>query len=90
MKKNYNRWIYIGFITLGLYNLLLKNNFGDATIYLGIALAFDPFDINQPWKERPKWQQTVLLLQLCLVFITLPLSIWPDLTIGFMEGFRGK
>ena len=90
MKKNYNRWIYIGFLTLGLYNLFLKHNFGDATIYLGIALAFDPFDINQPWKERPKWQQTVLLVQLCLVFITLPLSIWPDLTTGFMEGFRGK
>jgi len=90
MKKNYNRWIYIAFLIVGLYNLLLKHNFGDATIYLGIGLAFDPFDTTQIWKDRPKWQQAVLMVQLCLVFISLPLSIWPDLSLGFMEGFRGK
>lgn len=90
MKKNYNRWLYILFVTWGLYNLLVKHNYGDAIIFLGLSLAFDPFDVSKPWKERPKWQRTILVVQVCLVFIALPLSIWPDLSTGFAEGFKGK
>jgi hypothetical protein len=31
---------------------------------LGIGLAFDPFDINQPWNERPMWQKAWLIIHL--------------------------
>jgi len=38
-----------------------------ATASLGIALAFDPFNIEQKWNERPKWQKAVLIIHLALV-----------------------
>jgi hypothetical protein len=38
--------------------------FGEAAMMLGIALAFDPFDTNQPWNERPMWQKAWLILHL--------------------------
>ena len=36
-------------------------------MFFGIALAFDPFDQAQPWKERPVWQKVWLLVHLALV-----------------------
>jgi len=33
----------------------------------GIALAFDPFDQEQKWNDRPTWQKTVLIVHLALV-----------------------
>jgi hypothetical protein len=33
----------------------------------GIALAFDPFDQEQKWNDRPTWQKTVLIVHLGLV-----------------------
>ena len=38
-----------------------------ATASLGIALAFDPFNTEQKWNERPKWQKAVLIIHLALV-----------------------
>lgn len=38
-----------------------------ATASLGIALAFDPFNTEQKWNDRPKWQKAVLLIHLALV-----------------------
>jgi len=34
---------------------------------MGIALAFDPFDQEQAWKERPNWQKAVLIIHLAVV-----------------------
>jgi len=34
---------------------------------LGIGLAFDPFDTEQKWNERPTWQKVVLFAHLALV-----------------------
>ena len=36
-------------------------------MFFGIALAFDPFDQAQSWKERPVWQKVWLLVHLALV-----------------------
>lgn len=34
---------------------------------LGIALAFDPFDTEQKWNDRPTWQKAVLIIHLAFV-----------------------
>jgi len=59
--------LYIGFVIFGIYLLLFKKQFSEAVIYLGVALAFDPFNQNQTWKQRPVWQRAVLILHLALV-----------------------
>jgi hypothetical protein len=33
----------------------------------GIGLAFDPFDQEQKWNDRPTWQKAVLIIHLGLV-----------------------
>ena len=38
-----------------------------AAASLGIALAFDPFDTDQKWDDRPTWQKVVLYIHLALV-----------------------
>jgi hypothetical protein len=31
---------------------------------MGIGLAFDPFDTEQKWTDRPTWQKSVLIIHL--------------------------
>lgn len=38
-----------------------------ATASLGIALAFDPFNQQQKWNDRPTWQKAVLFVHLAFV-----------------------
>ncbi len=64
----YNRYLYVGFILLGVYFLVTQKNTADSLSFFGIALAFDPFDPKQPWGQRPVWQRLVLILHLFLVF----------------------
>jgi len=59
--------IYIGFILVGCVYLFQKS-IGQALIYLGLALAFDPFKQEENWNERPGWQKLVLLTHLSIVF----------------------
>ena len=49
---------------MGLYELWVKKSALEAATQLGIALIFDPFDQNQPWKERPQWQKAILIIHL--------------------------
>ena len=67
MKWNVNKWLYGGFVLFGLYMILFRRQFSDAATYFGIALAFDPFDQAQPWKERPLWQKAWLIVHLAIV-----------------------
>jgi hypothetical protein len=41
MKTSFNKFIYIGFILFGIYELVYKHSAGDAATYMGIALAFN-------------------------------------------------
>lgn len=67
MKKfGINKFLYIGFILLGCVQLYQKS-IGEALIYLGIALAFDPFNPEQVWAERPGWQKLALVAHLSIV-----------------------
>jgi hypothetical protein len=46
-----------------------------AAASFGIGLAFDPFDIEQKWNERPTWQKAVLIINLALVAAMFGLGI---------------
>lgn len=76
MKWNVNKWLYAGFLLFGIYLILFRSQFSDAAIYFGIALAFDPFDQAQPWKERPVWQKAWLIVHLAIVAALFGYDVW--------------
>ncbi|MEK0412686.1 MAG: hypothetical protein RL070_174 [Bacteroidota bacterium] len=67
MKTNFNKFLYIGFLLLGgIY--LLQKDISQTLILFGIALAFDPFNPEQKWNDRPNLQKMVLITHLSIVF----------------------
>jgi hypothetical protein len=91
MKTSFNKYLYIGFVLFGLYELCIKHSALEAATRLGIALAFDPFDVNQPWKERPQWQKAVLILDLALIAGLLGYEVgYRDFLKGIQDGWNGK
>ncbi len=66
MKTKFNTIIYLLFVSYGLYSLVSKN-LENSLIFLGLALAFDPFDTTQAFNQRPTWQKLVLIVQLSIV-----------------------
>lgn len=66
----FNRWAYALFIILGIYQYV---NYGlsDALPSFGIALAFDPFNPQQKWHDRPFWQKAWLTTHALLVLAAL-------------------
>jgi hypothetical protein len=67
MKTPINKFLYIGFLLLGLFQALFSKDYMQAGTSLGIALAFDPFNTDQKWNDRPTWQKAVLIIHLGLV-----------------------
>jgi ABC-type branched-subunit amino acid transport system permease subunit len=67
MKTPFNKFIYIGFLLLGAYQSLFANDYMQAASSFGIGLAFDPFNTDQKWNDRPTWQKAVLIIHLGLV-----------------------
>jgi hypothetical protein len=93
MKTSFNKYLYIGFILFGLYELVIKHAPGEAATFMGIALAFDPFDQNQPWKQRPTWQKAILIIHLAVVaglFGYMIGNSTSDFRRGLTEGWQGK
>jgi hypothetical protein len=66
MKTPFNKFIYIGFLLLGAFQALFTKDYMQAASSFGIGLAFDPFNTDQKWNDRPTWQKAVLLLHLAL------------------------
>jgi hypothetical protein len=64
MNAPFNKFLYIGFLLLGLYQAIISKDYMQAAASLGIGLAFDP---AQKWNERPTWQKAVLIIHLALV-----------------------
>ncbi|MEN9326648.1 MAG: hypothetical protein RI943_1069 [Bacteroidota bacterium] len=64
MKTPFNKFIYLGFLILGSYQAIFNNDYVQAASSFGIGLAFDPFDPEQKWNDRPQWQKAVLLIHL--------------------------
>ena len=67
MKTPFNKFLYLGFLLLGLFQAFFSKDYMQATASLGIALAFDPFNQEQKWNDRPTWQKTFLIIHLALV-----------------------
>ena len=67
MKTSFNKFLYIGFLALGVYQALIPKDYMQSAASMGIGLAFDPFNTEQKWNDRPVWQKAVLLVNLGLV-----------------------
>jgi len=67
MKTPFNKFLYIRFLALGIYQAIFPKDYLQAAASLGIGLAFDPFDSEQKWNDRPTWQKLVLVIHLVLV-----------------------
>jgi len=91
MKTSFNKYLYIGFVLFGLYELFIKRSAWEAATHLGIALIFDPFDANQPWKDRPQWQKAILILHLALIAGLLGYEVGHNEFLkGMEDGWNGK
>jgi len=77
--KPLSRYLYAGFVLLALYYLIILRDFSNVGNSLGIALAFDPFNPDQPWKERPLWQRVWLIIHLMCIVLAYAMSF------GFVE-----
>jgi mannose/fructose/N-acetylgalactosamine-specific phosphotransferase system component IIC len=75
MKTSYLKFLYIGFLLLGLFQAFFSKDYMQAAASFGIALAFDPFDTEQKWNDRPTWQKAVLIIHLALVAAMFGLGI---------------
>ncbi len=71
-----NRFLYVAFVLLGIYNLVLRGDPADAMSNLGIALIFDPFDQKVSWGNRPTYQRAWLIVHVILVFVLLGVALW--------------
>ena len=67
MHTQFNKFLYLGFLLLGIFQAFLSKDYMQATASLGIALAFDPFNQEQKWNDRPTWQKMVLFVHLAFV-----------------------
>ena len=75
MKTPFNKFLYVGFLVLGIYQALYSKDYMQAAASLGIGLAFDPFNPEQKWNDRPSWQRAVLIIHLALVAAMFGLGI---------------
>ena len=66
MKTAFNKYLYIGFVILGIYQAIANKDYIQAASSLGIGMAFDPFNPEQKWNDRPIWQKAVLIIHLGL------------------------
>lgn len=68
MKTQFNKFLYVSFLLLGLFQVFFTKDTMQAAASLGIALAFDPFNTEQKWNDRPTWQKMTLITHLSVVF----------------------
>lgn len=94
MNQNFRRFLYGAFVVLGFYYLVRQQG-GEALANWGIALAFDPFDDQQPWKERPMWQRAWLMVHLVALLVVVGMWLaWTDgpndAARGFLDGWNNS
>jgi hypothetical protein len=76
MHTPFNKVLYIGFLLLGIYQALVAKDYMQAAASMGIALAFDPFNPEQKWNDRPLWQKAVLIIHLLVVASVFVGGMW--------------
>jgi len=75
MNKSFSKILYLGFVLLGIYQSLLLKDYIQAAASMGIGLAFDPFNPEQKWNDRPLWQRLTLIIHLGIVAALFVLGI---------------
>lgn len=75
MKTSFNTFLYLGFLFIGIYQVFFSTDYLQTASSLGIALAFDPFNLEQKWKERPFWQKAVIIIHIAFVAVMFGLGI---------------
>ena len=78
MKAPINKFLYVGFLLLGIYQSIFTKDYMQAASSFGISMAFDPFDTDQKWNHRPFWQKAVLVIHLALVAAMFGLGVGLD------------
>ncbi|MDX2003462.1 MAG: hypothetical protein SFW35_13590 [Chitinophagales bacterium] len=63
---NFNKPGYAIFVLAGLVFMIASRDFNNGALFFSLALVFDPFDPNVPWKERPLYQKVWLIVHLLL------------------------
>jgi hypothetical protein len=62
----FNRILYGISVSVSLISLLWHFDWMMASAYLGLALAFDPFDSKIKWNSRPLYQRAWLFIHATL------------------------
>lgn len=75
MNKSFNKILFLGFLILGINQSLFLKDYIQAAASMGIGLAFDPFNPEQNWNDRPQWQRLILIIHLAIVAAFLSFGI---------------
>jgi hypothetical protein len=76
ISNSFNRIAYVSFVGLSLYFFLFSDDFMTGVSNLGIALVFDPFDQQTPWKQRPLYQRAWLMVHVSIVLTLFAVGIF--------------
>lgn len=76
MKSPINKYLYVGFLLLGIYQAFFSKDYMQSAASLGIGMAFDPFNVEQKWNDRPTWQKAVLIIHLVFVAAMFGFGFW--------------
>jgi hypothetical protein len=69
-----NKYFYAGFGIAGAIFIFLKD-YRSAIIFMGISLAFDPFNQSVPFQKRPVWQRVWQIAHLIITLTLLYFSL---------------
>ncbi len=62
----FNRVLYGCFVLIAIYYAAFNKDFIEAASSLGIGLIFDPFNTEESWTDRPRWQKVWLIVHLAV------------------------
>lgn len=77
MNPKINRFLYAGFVVMSIVAMIFGNWMMGFSNF-GLALFFDPFDVKQPWNERPRWQRIWFLSHVAVMFAILSYGFVTD------------
>ncbi|MFN7831650.1 MAG: hypothetical protein ACK5Q2_06640 [Bacteroidota bacterium] len=90
MNQRISTILYVLMVGLGVFQYLNTGDLMQCFANLGIALVFDPFDKDVPWKNRKSWQKGVLLVHVGVVIILFFVANMPDIAKGISDGWNGR
>ncbi|MFM8484871.1 MAG: hypothetical protein ACKOCH_00940 [Bacteroidota bacterium] len=90
MNQRVNTFLYILMVSLGVFQFFNTGDLMDCFANLGIALVFDPFDKDVPWKNRKLWQKGILLVHVGVVIVLFFVANLPDIYNGISDGWNGR